>query len=119
MFQQLRTFNQELRTLVMLPKLAFLLPVAPASPPTLLQCRRMREGHGIQNVPRAGILACWEIRLGLPREELMAVCYIVKEEGDMHIQAHQWIEDWKQINEKISFSTEKTSRCPAHLGYSR
>jgi len=50
------------------------------------------EGHGIQNVPRAGILACWEICLGLPREELMAMCYIVKEEGDMHIQAHQWID---------------------------
>lgn len=49
----------------------------------------------------------------------MAVCYIVKEEGDMHIQAHQWIGRLEATNEKISFSTEKTSRCPAHLGYSR
>ena len=80
---------------------------------------REGEGHGIQNVLRAGILAYWEIRLGLPREELMAMCYTVKEEGDMHIQAHQWIGRLEATDEKTSFSTEKASRCPAHLGYSR
>lgn len=80
---------------------------------------REGEGHGIQNVLRAGILACWEIRLGLPREELMAMCYIVKEEGDMHIQARQWIGRLEATDEKTSFSTEKASRCPAHLGYNR
>ena len=119
-FQQLRTFNQELHTLVMLPKLC--LPPPPQHqrhlPPSCSADRR-REGYGIQNVLRARILAGWEIRLGLPKKELMATCYIVKEEGDMHIQAHQWIGRLEATDAKTSFSPEKTSRCPAHLGYSR